>query len=98
MPAAGMWSTSSSLRDGSLSNRAGRHPIRVGLVSLGFGDNLRFGGTNAAPGWSVPLTRATIVADSVMMLRHGRLVNGALRSRPLRRASVRRTRQPEESM
>jgi len=41
----------------------------LGLVTLGFGDNLRFDGANAAPGWSVPLTRATIVADSVTILR-----------------------------
>jgi leucyl aminopeptidase (aminopeptidase T) len=45
----------------------------LGLVSLGFGDNVRFGGTNAGPRWSVPLTRATVLADGVAVLRDGRL-------------------------
>jgi aminopeptidase len=46
----------------------------LGLVSLGFGDNLRFGGTNAAPRWSVPLIRATVMADGVAIIRDGRLL------------------------
>lgn len=45
----------------------------LGLVSLGFGDNLRFGGTNAAPRWVVPLTRATVLVDGVAIVREGRL-------------------------
>ena len=51
-----------------------------GLVSLGFGDNVRFGGRNAAPRWSVPLIRATVMADGVAVIRGGRLVAGAGRS------------------
>ena len=49
----------------------------LGLVSLGFGDNLRFGGTNAAPRWMVPLTRATVLTDGVPVMRDGRLVASA---------------------
>jgi hypothetical protein len=49
----------------------------LGLVTLGFGNNVRFGGTNRAPHWSVPLTRATVMADGVAVLRDGRLVAGA---------------------
>ncbi len=52
----------------------------LGLVSLGFGDNVRFGGTNTAPRWSVPLTRATVMADGVAVIRAGRLVSGIGRS------------------
>jgi leucyl aminopeptidase (aminopeptidase T) len=52
----------------------------LGLVSLGFGDNVRFGGTNAAPRWSVPLTGATVMADGVAVIREGRLVAGPGRS------------------
>jgi hypothetical protein len=48
----------------------------LGLVSLGFGDNRQFGGTNAAPRWTVPLTRATVQADDVAIVRDGRLVAG----------------------
>jgi leucyl aminopeptidase (aminopeptidase T) len=46
----------------------------LGLISLGFGDNVRFGGTNTAPRWVVPLTHATLLADGVAVLRDGRLV------------------------
>jgi leucyl aminopeptidase (aminopeptidase T) len=46
----------------------------LGLVSLGFGDNRQFGGTNAAPRWTVPLTHATVLADDVAILLDGRLV------------------------
>ena len=49
----------------------------LGLISLGFGDNVRFGGTNAAPRWVVPLTRATVLADGVPIVQDGRLVRGA---------------------
>jgi hypothetical protein len=49
----------------------------LGLISLGFGDNVRFGGTNAAPQWIVPLTRATVVTDGVPVVRDGRLVASA---------------------
>jgi leucyl aminopeptidase (aminopeptidase T) len=52
----------------------------LGLVFLGFGDNVRFGGTNAAPRWSVPLTGATVMADGVAVIRDGRLVAGPGRS------------------
>ena len=48
----------------------------LGLVSLGFGDNRQFGGTNAAPRWTVPLTGATVLADDVAVIRDGRLVAG----------------------
>jgi hypothetical protein len=48
----------------------------LGLVSLGFGDNRQFGGTNTAPRWTVPLTRATVLADDVAVIRDGQLVAG----------------------
>jgi leucyl aminopeptidase (aminopeptidase T) len=48
----------------------------LGLVSLGFGDNARFGGTNTAPRWVVPLTRATVLVDDVAVIRDGQLVVG----------------------
>jgi leucyl aminopeptidase (aminopeptidase T) len=48
----------------------------LGLVSLGFGDNARFGGTNTAPRWIVPLTRATVLVDDVAVIRDGQLVAG----------------------
>jgi leucyl aminopeptidase (aminopeptidase T) len=52
----------------------------LGLISLGFGDNVRFGGTNAAPRWIVPLTHATVLTDGVPVMRDGRLIAGAGRS------------------
>jgi hypothetical protein len=48
----------------------------LGLVSLGFGDNASFGGTNTAPRWIVPLTRATVLVDDVVVIRDGQLVAG----------------------
>jgi leucyl aminopeptidase (aminopeptidase T) len=48
----------------------------LGLTSLGFGDNVRFGGTNSAPRWIVPLTHATVWTDGVPIIRDGRLVAG----------------------
>jgi leucyl aminopeptidase (aminopeptidase T) len=49
----------------------------LGLVSLGFGDNVRFGGTTTGPHWIVPLTRATLLVDDVAVIRNGQLVAGA---------------------
>ena len=46
----------------------------LGLISLGFGDNVRFDGTNAAPGWIVPLTHATVLTDGVPVMQDGRLI------------------------
>lgn len=48
----------------------------LGLISLGFGDNVQFGGTNAAPRWIVPLTHATVLTDDVPIIRDGQLVAG----------------------
>jgi leucyl aminopeptidase (aminopeptidase T) len=48
----------------------------LGLVTLGFGDNVRFGGTNAAPRWTVALTRATVLTDGAAVIRDGQLVGG----------------------
>jgi leucyl aminopeptidase (aminopeptidase T) len=52
----------------------------LGLVSLGFGDNLRFGGTSTAPRWIVPLAHATVLTDGVPVMRDGRLLASAGRS------------------
>jgi leucyl aminopeptidase (aminopeptidase T) len=49
----------------------------LGLISLGFGDNVRFGSTNTAPRWIVPLTHATVLTDGVPVVRDGRLVASA---------------------
>lgn len=46
----------------------------LGLVSLGFGDNVGFGGTNTSPRWTVPLLRATVLVDDVAVIEDGRLV------------------------
>jgi hypothetical protein len=46
----------------------------LGLVSLGFGHNVSFGGTNTSPRWTVPLLRATVLVDDVAVIRDGRLV------------------------
>jgi len=46
----------------------------LGLVSLSFGDNLRYGGTNTAPRWTVPLMRATVLVDGVAVIRDGQIV------------------------
>jgi leucyl aminopeptidase (aminopeptidase T) len=43
----------------------------LGLVTLGFGDNIRFGGTNTAPRWTVPLLRATVLVNDVAVIRDG---------------------------
>jgi leucyl aminopeptidase (aminopeptidase T) len=48
----------------------------LGLVSLGFGDNVRFGGNNTAPRWTVPLMRATVLVDKVPVIRDGEFVAG----------------------
>lgn len=46
----------------------------LGLVSLGFGDNSRFGGPNTNPPWVVPLTHATVMVDGAVIVQGGRLV------------------------
>lgn len=48
----------------------------LGLISLGFGDNVPFGGTNPAPRWIVPLTHATVSTDGVPIIQDGQLVAG----------------------
>jgi hypothetical protein len=46
----------------------------LGLVSLGFGNNINFGGTNTSPRWTVPLLRATVLVDDVEVVREGKLL------------------------
>ena len=52
-----------------------------GLVTLGLGDNVRFEGTDTAPRWTVPLTRATVRVDGVAVVRDGRLLAAAASER-----------------
>jgi leucyl aminopeptidase (aminopeptidase T) len=47
----------------------------LGLVSLGFGNNVQFGGTDSGPRWVVPLTRATVTVDGVLLVEDGQHVD-----------------------
>jgi hypothetical protein len=47
----------------------------LGLVSLGFGNSVQFGGTKSGPRWVVPLTRATVTIDGVILVEDGQLVD-----------------------
>jgi leucyl aminopeptidase (aminopeptidase T) len=54
----------------------------LGLVSLGFGNNVQFGGSDSAPRWVVPLTRATVAVDGVVVIEGGQLVDLARSAGP----------------
>jgi hypothetical protein len=52
----------------------------LGLVTVNFGDNRRFGGTNQAGNWFVVLPGATLEADGRAIVRDGRIVEDEARS------------------
>jgi leucyl aminopeptidase (aminopeptidase T) len=54
----------------------------LGLVSLGFGNNVQFGGTDSGPRWVVPLTRATVTVDGVLLVEDGQPVDLGRSSAP----------------
>jgi hypothetical protein len=52
----------------------------LGLVTVNFGDNRQFGGSNRGGDWFVVLSGATLEADGKAVVREGRIVEEETRA------------------